>query len=59
MIAFHNGTSPKTLNLSLKDTPAGTAAGISALFGEGQADVAGQQLRLVLPPQSFSVFLLQ
>ena len=59
VIAFHNGTSPKTLNLSLKDTPAGTAAGISALFGEGQADVAGQQLRLVLPPQSFSVFLLQ
>ncbi|HYA64848.1 MAG TPA: alpha-amylase family glycosyl hydrolase, partial [Candidatus Sulfotelmatobacter sp.] len=59
VIAFHNGTSPKTLTVSLQDTPAKAAAGITTLFGEAQADLAGQQLKLVLPPQSLTIFALQ
>ena len=59
VVAFNNGASPKTINLSLQDTPAETAAGIVALFGDAQADLAGQQLKLVLPPQSLSIFALQ
>jgi glycosidase len=59
LIAFHNDTSPRTVTLSLKDTPAKAAAGISTLLGEAQADLAGQQLKLVLPPESLSIFVLQ
>jgi glycosidase len=59
VIAFHDGTSAKTLNISLRDTPGEAAAGSATLFGEGQADLAGQQLKLVLPPQSLTIFLLQ
>jgi|SRR5271169_671134 len=59
VIALNVGASLKTVNLSLQDTPAAAAAGISTLFGEAQADLAGQQLKLVLPPQSFSIFALQ
>ena len=59
LIAFQNGTSPKTVNLSLQDTPAEAAASIFTLFGEAQADLAGQQLKLALPPQSLTIFALQ
>jgi glycosidase len=59
VIAFHNGASAKTVSLSLQDTPAEAAAGISTLFGDAQADLAGQQLKLLLPPQSLSIFALQ
>jgi len=59
VIAFHDGTGPKTLTVMLRDTPAASAAGISTLFGEGQADLAGQQLKLVLPAQSLTVFALE
>jgi glycosidase len=59
VIAFHNGVSAKALSLSLQDTPAEAAAGISTIFGDAQADLAGQQLKLLLPPQSLSIFALQ
>lgn len=59
LIAFHDGGSPKTVALSLQDTPVASAADITALYGPAQADLAGQQLKLVLPPRSFSIFLLQ
>jgi glycosidase len=59
VIAFHDGASAKTVNLSLQGTPGEAAAGIVSLFGNGQADLAGQQLKLVLPAMSFSVFALQ
>ncbi len=59
VVAFHDGASAKTMDLSLRGTPAEAAAGISTLFGNGQADLAGQQLKLVLAPQSISIFVLQ
>ncbi|MGB7846560.1 MAG: alpha-amylase family glycosyl hydrolase [Candidatus Acidiferrum sp.] len=59
VIAFHNGVSPKTVNLSLRDTPAEAVSGISTLFGDAQADLAGQQLKLLLQPQSLSILALQ
>ncbi len=59
LVAFHDGMNAKTLNLSLQGTPADTAADISTLFGNAKADLAGQQLKLVLPPQSLSVFALR
>jgi len=59
VIAFHNGSSSKSLAVSLQDTPAKSAAGITTLFGEAQADLAGQQLKLVMPPHSLTIFELQ
>jgi len=59
VIAFHNGSSSKALTVSLQDTPAKSAAGIATLFGEAQADLAGQQLKLVMPPHSLTIFELQ
>jgi neopullulanase len=59
VIAFHDGTGPKTLTIILRDTPAASAARISVLFGEAQADLAGHQLKLVLPAQSLTIFELQ
>ena len=44
VIAFHDGRTRRQLNLSLQGTPAEAAAGISAIFGNGEADLAGQQL---------------
>ena len=59
VVAFHNGKSERQMTIELHDTPAKQATGISALFGAGQAGLAGQQLRLRLPPESLSVFALQ
>jgi neopullulanase len=59
VIAFHDGARVKTVNLSLQGTPADTATGISTIFGSGQADLAGMQLKLLLPPQSVSLFVLE
>ncbi|HJY90685.1 MAG TPA: alpha-amylase family glycosyl hydrolase [Candidatus Acidoferrum sp.] len=59
VIAFHHGTQPRELNISLGDTPAQDAAGAAMLFGNAQADVSAHTLHLRLPPQSLSIFVLQ
>ena len=59
VVAFHNGKSERQMTIELHDTPGKQATGISALFGGGQADLVGQELRLHLPPESLSVFALQ
>ena len=59
VVAFHTGKSAREMTIELRDTPGKQAAGISALFGAGQADLAGRELRLRLPPESLSVFALE
>ena len=59
VVAFHDGANSKTVSVSLQDTPAGAPASISTLFGEAQAHLDGQQLTLILPPQSLSIFALK
>ena len=58
LIAFNNGVTEQALELSLQDTPGGESAEIAIVFGNAQADLAGRQLKLVLPPQSLSIFSL-
>src|SRR6202142_965869 len=58
VVAFHNGASSRDMAISLRGTSAEGTAGISAVFGDGQADLAGQQLRLHLPAESISIFEL-
>jgi glycosidase len=59
VIAFHNGTQPRELNILLRDTPAQGAAGAAVLLGDAQADVSARTLHLHVPAQSLSVFVLQ
>jgi glycosidase len=58
VIAFHSGSSARTMTVPLVDTPLKGVSGIVSLFGGAQADLAGEQLKLTLPPESLSVFLL-
>jgi glycosidase len=59
VVAFQGGSATKTLTVSLQDTPGKSASGITTLFGEAQAELAGQQLKLVLPPQSLTILALE
>ena len=58
VVAFHNGSASRELEVSLRDTPAQEASDISLLLGDGQAELAGRELRLQLPAQSLSIFEL-
>jgi neopullulanase len=59
VIAFHNGGSARSLTVSLQDTLAKGAAGITSLFGEAQVELAGERLKLEMPERSLSIFQLQ
>jgi len=59
VVGFHDGARSRTVSVSLQDTPAGAPVSVSTLFGEAQAELAGQQLTLMLPPQSLSIFVLK
>jgi len=59
LVAFHNGASLESVDLSVQGTPAEGAAGVTSIFGNGQAVLSGRQLKLSLPPQSFSIFALE
>jgi glycosidase len=59
VIAFNDGASSKTVSVSLENTPAGAPSRASAIFGDAKADLAGQRLTLILPPQSVSIFALK
>jgi len=58
VVAFNNAGQPRELRVSLNDTPAKGAASISPVFGDAKAEVTGNEVRLSLPPQSLSVFVL-
>jgi neopullulanase len=59
VVAFYDGADPKTVTLSLQGTPAQEVGSVSTVFGKGQAELVNQQLKLVLPAQSFSVFKVE
>ena len=58
VVAFNNSGQPRELRLPLNDTPAQGAAGISLLFGEAKADLAGAEIHVSMPAQSLSIFSL-
>ncbi len=59
LIAFYDGASAKTLEISLDNTPGHDTAGIAPLFGNGKAELRGRQVKLSLPAQSLTIFALQ
>jgi glycosidase len=58
VVAFNNSEKSRELKVSLDDTPLQKAAEVTALFGEAKAELIKKELRLVMPPQSISLFLV-
>ena len=58
VVAFNNANQPRELRIPLKDTPAQRAADIALLFGEAKAELAGTEIRIVMPAQSLSILIL-
>jgi glycosidase len=59
VVAFHAGESAREITVPLQDTLAQDATNAAVIFGSGQTELAGKTMRLRLPGQSVSVFLLQ
>ena len=58
LVAFNNSAESRELSIPVNDTPAKGAVSLSLLLGEANADVAGTEVRMRLPAQSVSIFLL-
>jgi glycosidase len=59
VVAFHAGESTREITVTLQDTLAQDTTNAAVIFGSGQAELAGKTMKLRLPGQSVSVFLLQ
>ncbi len=58
VVAFNNADKNRALQVPLKGTPVQSAAALSLLFGGAKAELAGSELRLSMPAQSLSIFLV-
>jgi len=58
IVAFNNADRARELRIPLTGTPVQRAAEISLLFGEAKAELAGNEIRMNMPPQSLSIFSL-
>ncbi len=59
VVVFHAGEGGREITVPLQDTSAQEATNATAIFGPGQAELAGKTMKLRVPGQSVSVFLLQ
>jgi glycosidase len=59
VVAFHAGGSAREITVPVQDSPAEHATNATPIFGTGQAEMTGKSLKLSVPAQSVSVFLLQ
>jgi hypothetical protein len=59
VVAFHAGESAREITVPLQDSPAQETTNATAIFGPGQAELAGKTMKLRVPGQSVSIFLLQ
>jgi glycosidase len=58
VVAFNDDAAPRTIKISVTETPIQKLPAASSLFGEATAEFAGGEVRLTLPAQSISVFNL-
>jgi glycosidase len=58
-VAFHAGGKAREIMVPVQDSPAEHATNATAIFGTGHAELAGKAMKLSVPAQSVSVFLLQ
>lgn len=58
LVTFNNAQEAKELKISLKDATAEGAAGVTRVYGEAQAELARNVLRIQAPAESLSIFVL-
>jgi glycosidase len=58
VVAFNNADQPRELRIPVNETPAQKAAVVTNLFGEARAELAGKEIRVTMPAQSLSIFVL-
>jgi glycosidase len=58
VVAFNNSSEPRDLKIHVSDTPAQGAAGFKVLLGQAKADVSKGEVRIAVPAQSISIFLV-
>ena len=59
LVAFHTGANAREINVQLEDTAGQKATNETVIFGPGQAELAGKTMKLRVPGQSVTLFLLQ
>jgi len=59
LVAYHPGNLAREISLRLEETPAEKSSSVASLFGMGQAELEGKTIKLRLPGESVSVFILQ
>jgi glycosidase len=57
-VAFNNASRTRELNIPLRGTPVQDATTVSLLFGGAKAELAGSALRISIPAQSLSIFMV-
>ena len=59
VVAFHAGGKAREVTVPVQDSPAEHATNATVIFGTGQAEMTGKSMKLSVPGQSVSVFLLR
>lgn len=58
LVAFNNSMDARELKIQVDGTPAKGAAGLTRLLGSAKADVFRSEIRIAMPAQSLSIFVL-
>jgi glycosidase len=58
VVAFNNDASARTIRVTVNNMPIQRFPATTSLFGTGQAEISGGELRLTMPAKSISVFRL-
>jgi len=58
VVAFNNASASHEVNIPLQNTPAQGALDLVTLFGEARGKIVDGEMRLTMPPQSLSIFLV-
>lgn len=58
VVAFNKADQPRELRIPATETPAQKAADLTSIFGEAKAEFTGKEIRMTMPAQSLSIFVL-
>jgi glycosidase len=59
LVVFNNAKEPRTLSVPTSDTPVLGVQSSSLLYGQAQAEIEPNAIRIIAPAQSLSIFLLE
>ena len=58
LVVFNNSAAAREIQIPVNDTPAQSAAKLSRLVGDAEADLAAKEIHIRAPAQSLSIFAL-